>query len=68
MTERQEDIVRAIRDAIAEHGYAPTVREIAHAVGLSSASTVLYHLRRLERQGIIRRDDHRTARRYRPAN
>ncbi len=66
MTERQEGIVRAIREAIAEHGYAPTVREIAQAVGLSSASTVLYHLRRLERQGIVRRDDRRRARCYRP--
>lgn len=36
-----------------EHGWAPTMREIGGAVGLASPSTVLSHLRTLEREGRI---------------
>ena len=36
-----------------EHGYAPTVREIAEAVGLRSTSTVQAHIDRMERDGVI---------------
>jgi repressor LexA len=38
-----------------ENGYAPTVREIAEAVGVSSSSTISGHLQRLEKQGKIKR-------------
>lgn len=38
-----------------EHGYGPTVREIADLCGLSSPSVAHYHLARLERQGFIER-------------
>ncbi|MGW4391020.1 LexA family protein [Streptomyces sp. NPDC004685] len=40
---------------IADHGEAPTVREIAAALGLSGPSSVLYQLRRLAVAGILRR-------------
>ncbi|MDT0307306.1 winged helix-turn-helix transcriptional regulator [Streptomyces sp. DSM 44917] len=60
-TERREQIVRAIRASIADRGVAPTIRELGQAVGLSSPSSVLYQLRRLEEQGIVRR----TGRRWR---
>lgn len=36
-----------------EQGYPPTVRELGAAVGLASKSTVVYHLRILQRQGLI---------------
>ncbi|MFB7165411.1 MarR family transcriptional regulator [Streptomyces sp. NPDC056242] len=55
VTERQRSVLAAIRAHIAEHGEAPTVREIAAAVGLASPSSVLYQLRRLEEAGIVRR-------------
>ncbi|MFD7947855.1 hypothetical protein [Streptomyces sp. NPDC059744] len=36
LTARQESVLRAIRDAIADTGDAPTVREIGRRVGLFS--------------------------------
>lgn len=36
-----------------EKGYAPSVREIGEAVGLKSPSTVHFHLKKLEEQGLI---------------
>jgi repressor LexA len=37
----------------AEHGWMPTVREIADAMGLSSPSSVHSHLRQLHAEGRI---------------
>lgn len=34
-----------------EHGWAPTIREIGHELGISSPSTVLKHLRTLHDSG-----------------
>lgn len=39
-----------------EHGYAPSVREIAEACDMSSLSVVAYHLNLLEERGIITRE------------
>ncbi len=41
---------------ITNHGYAPTIREIADGVGLSSSSTVSAHLEMLESMNLIKRD------------
>ena len=41
---------------IKENGYPPSVREICKAVGLKSTSTVHGHLKRLEKQGLLKRD------------
>lgn len=35
------------------HGYPPAVREIGKAVGLSSSSTIHFHLQNLEEMGHI---------------
>lgn len=35
----------------AKHGWAPTIREIGHELGISSPSTVLKHLRTLHDSG-----------------
>jgi repressor LexA len=40
---------------IEHHGYAPSLREMAEAVGLGSKSSVLRVLARLEVRGMIRR-------------
>ncbi|GAB2891875.1 LexA family protein [Streptomyces mayteni] len=58
-TQRQAQILNALREAVIEDGEAPTVRQFADAVGLSSASTVVHHLRRMEEQGLVRRTGHR---------
>ncbi|WP_371794731.1 LexA family protein [Streptomyces sp. NBC_01718] len=54
-TARQEAVLRAIRDVIADTGDAPTVREIAQRVGLSSSGSVAYQRGRLEKLGLISR-------------
>lgn len=56
MTAKQKEILEYIEKHVMEKGYPPSVREICEAVGLKSTSTVHGHLQRLERKGIIRRD------------
>ena len=52
----QERVLSYIQSEIRERGYAPSVREIADAVGLRSTSTVHGHLMRLEKKGLLYRD------------
>lgn len=52
----QDRILSYIESEIKTRGYAPSVREIAEAVGLKSTSTVHGHLTRLEKKGLIHRD------------
>lgn len=56
LTARQQEIYDYIRREVTSRGIAPSVREIAAAVGLSSPSTVHAHLAALEDRGYIRRD------------
>ncbi|WP_369248064.1 LexA family protein [Streptomyces sp. R41] len=53
LTERQERILECIRDWVAEHGEAPSMREIGDCVGLSSTASVGYQLDRMEELGVI---------------
>lgn len=55
LTPRQRGILTVIRDWVVRHGYAPSTREIADAVGLSSTSSVSRHLGVLEDLGFLRR-------------
>ncbi|MFE0101132.1 LexA family protein [Streptomyces sp. NPDC059009] len=59
MTERQEQIMRCIRQRIADTGECPTLAEIAADVGLSSRSSVHYQLGQLQAQGLVVRDGQR---------
>ncbi|MGF0318264.1 transcriptional repressor LexA [Nocardia fluminea] len=52
---RRQHILAVIRDSVLAHGYAPSTREIADAVGLRSTSTVSRHLKALEDDGFLRR-------------
>jgi repressor LexA len=52
----QDKILTFIRDELQMKGYPPSVREICHAVGFKSTSTVHAHLNALEKRGLIRRD------------
>jgi repressor LexA len=52
---RKQKIVEYIAATLREHGYPPSVREIAAAVGLASTSAVHHHLQALEREGILER-------------
>jgi SOS-response transcriptional repressor LexA len=55
LTDRQEQILGHIRRAIAVEGDAPTVAELAAAVGMRPSS-VHYQLRELETKGAIVRE------------
>jgi repressor LexA len=54
--QRAEKILTFIREAVAERGYPPSVREIAEAVGLASTSAVHHHLTKLEREGRLTKE------------
>lgn len=56
LTNRQEEILQAIKKFIAEKGFTPTVREIGAMVDLSSPATSHFHLNKLEEKGYIRRN------------
>ena len=51
--EMQQRVYQYVINFIRETGYAPSVREIAEAVGLKSPSTVHFHLNRLAELGYI---------------
>jgi repressor LexA len=52
---RQVTILEYIRESVQRRGYPPSLREIAQAVGLSSQSTVSYHLSALVKKGYLSR-------------
>jgi repressor LexA len=53
--ERKQKILEHIAGTLRAHGYPPSVREIARAVGLASTSAVHHHLQILEREGYLER-------------
>lgn len=53
LTERQEQILRFIRDFVQQSGYPPTLREIAKEFNLSSTFGVKRHLDALEKKGYL---------------
>ncbi len=56
LTPRRRRIIDYIKQHIQDNGYPPTVREIGQHVGLSSSSSVHFHLKALERAGYLERD------------
>ncbi len=56
-TQMTERIYEYLQETIPKQGYAPSVREIGQAVGLKSPSTVHFHLKRLQEQGLIEKGD-----------
>ena len=59
LTERQGDILNAIKKFQADNGYPPTVREIGKMVELSSPATIQVHLTNLENKGYIKKDNNK---------
>ncbi|MCR1933115.1 transcriptional repressor LexA [Clostridium tepidum] len=58
--DKQNEVYNFIKLQIKEKGYPPSVREICKAVGLSSTSSVHFHLKKLEMEGLIKRDSSKT--------
>jgi len=52
---RQKQILDFLRQFIHKNGSAPTLRQIAEAIGVSSLATVHEHLHTLEEKGLIKR-------------
>ena len=56
LKDKQLLIYEFLKDFTSQKGYPPTVREICKAVGLKSTSSVHWHLKQLEKEGLIKRD------------
>lgn len=55
LSPRQEQMLQFIRRCLEEWGRPPTVRDMVQKLGFSTTSAVDYHLKRLQRAGLIRR-------------
>jgi SOS-response transcriptional repressor LexA len=53
LSKRQQHILRFIRQHTVEHGFAPSIREISLATGITSTSVVNYNLERLIAWGYL---------------
>jgi repressor LexA len=63
LTDRQKEVFDFLRSFQAEHGWMPSLREIAVELGVSSLNGVAGHLDALERKGwIVRGGGARTIR------
>lgn len=58
LTERQMEVLEVIRRSLARRGVAPTLQEIADALGCSSSATAQKHVDRLVKKGVLRRIKH----------
>ena len=54
-TDKQLRVLANVKEQIKKNGYAPSVREICQALGLSSTSTVHGYLARLQKKGLIQK-------------
>lgn len=52
---KEELLLSFIKSHIEKFGYPPTVREMCHAVKVSSTSTISYYLTKLENSGLIKK-------------
>jgi repressor LexA len=56
LTKKQKFFLEKVRNLIRRNGVFPTVREIAHATGLSSPATIHAYLGRLQARGVLLKD------------
>ncbi len=61
-TPTSERILRYIVSYTDEHGYAPTLREIANGVGLTSVGTVHRHIETLKNKGLLEETEQTSSR------
>ncbi len=53
---KEEELLKFIKDYVDTNGYPPTVREMCHAVKVTSTSTISYYLNKLESSGLIKKN------------
>lgn len=56
-TKRQQELLTYVDGFIKEHGYGPSYREVMHALGYKSVSTVAVHVDGLITKGYLRKRD-----------
>lgn len=49
-------VLKFIEDFMQENSYPPTVRDMCKGLNISSTATIVYHLRKLEKQGKLSRE------------
>lgn len=54
LTQRQAQVYESIIFYQNKKGYAPTVRELCTMIGVSSTSTIVLHLKKIEEMGFIK--------------
>jgi len=52
-------VLAAIQTYCERHGMPPTLEELREMVGVKSKTTVLHHLRMLEKLGFLERDEYK---------
>lgn len=52
----QRKTLEYLRNFVADHGFAPTLKDISNYIGVKSPSTAHFHLSRLEEKGFLKRD------------
>lgn len=57
LTNRQEEVLKYIKNYIAKYNYPPAIREIGKALGLTSPATIHTHLSSLEEKGYIKKNN-----------
>jgi repressor LexA len=62
LSAKQRRVLELISGHVTAHGYPPTIRELAMALGVRSTNTIAGHLLALEKKGFIRRPTPRTSR------
>jgi repressor LexA len=55
LTKRQREVLEALRRLHDQHGFAPSLREVADEVGLASVSSVHAHVAKLTERGLVER-------------
>jgi len=55
LSQRQQLILKVIKDAVEKQGFPPSMREIGEAAGLASPASVKYQLEELTKKGFIKR-------------
>lgn len=53
LTQKQEEVLRIIKDCYLENGYAPSLNELKEKLGISTKRGVVVHLIALEKKGFI---------------
>lgn len=57
ITKRQKDVLKIIYNWIKNSGFPPSFSDLKEELGISSNQTVLEHLEKLEKRGLIKREE-----------